>query len=412
MSYFTVAKGLTGKVPGTPLSLAQEAVQTAIGKIYDQTDWSFQRTITYANWLCPGNVANVGTFTTNQYQNTVTADGTATNAIALAVVPPLLTTLQFRNPAYSIYNIVGVSSADTVAYLQITSPGSGQAPGIYIVNGVGDGTGAQASIIVNTDGTVTQAPVILAPGSGYTAATFTLAAGGTPATFNALLNTILTLDRPWLEPLNGPGQSYMIYQVYFVAPVQDFRKFIEARDTRNAARLDFWSMTQAQLAVRDPQRTEFADPSFIVPAGVDQRPGTSTPGYQMFELWPQQLSYVPYSFSYRRRGVVPQTYQDFVSMTTPYPITEELLTWRAKETLFQDAAARAESKAPGSGKGFMMLSQSAEKEYAQVLDKILAVDLNLNGEAFTLIEGRGRVQGNRPYSNQLGGLNIGGYPEN
>ena len=416
MSYFTVAKGITGRVPGTALSLAMETVSEAAGKIFDQCDWSFQRAITYGQWLCPGNVANIGTYTTIPYQNTVLADGAATNALAVGLASSgvFATTLQFRNLAYSIYNIVGVGQADTVGFLQILTPGSGQTPGIYtvpILDG-GAGSGASATVTVSPQGTVTVQPFVVAPGSGYTAPFVTFAEGGTPATFNVLLNTILTLDRPWLEPLNGPGQSYQIYQAYFVAPVEDFRKFIEIRDTTNSARLNFWGMTQAELAVRDPQRTEFADPEFVVAAGVDTRPGTSTPGYQMFELWPQQLSYIPYSFSFRRRGQLPVSYNDFVTMSPPYPITEELVRWRAEEVLYQyKEAQKDKTAARGSGSNWMMLAQMAGKEYAAVLDKILAVDLNLNNEQFTMIEGRGRRWGNGPYSNQIGQLNIGGYPE-
>jgi hypothetical protein len=339
MSYFTVAKGLTGKVPGTALSLAQEVVQDGIGKIYDQVDWSFQRAITYGQWLCPGQVANTGTFTVTPYVSTVIADATATAVLAALTAPPLLTTLQFRNPAYSIYNIVGYD-------------------------------------------TTTHAPF-----------------------------ATLTLDRPWLEPTSGPGQPYMIYQSYMVAPVQDFRKFIEVRDMTNAAPLDFWSLTQADLGVIDPQRTNFADPSYVVPAGVDTRPGTSTPGWQMFELWPQQLSNLPYSFSYRRRGVVPESYSDFLNSTVPYPITEELLEWRSLEVLYQfKEAQKDKTEARGSGANWLMLAQMAEKEYAAVLDKILAVDVNLNAEMVTHIRGR-RPISNAPYSNQLGQLQIGGFPE-
>ena len=204
----------------------------------------------------------------------------------------------------------------------------------------------------------------------------------------------------------------MIYQAYFVAPVQDWRKFIEVRDTTNADRLDFWSITQAELAIRDPQRKEFADPSYVVAAGVDQRPGTSTPGYQMFELWPQQLSYVPYSFSFRRRGIVPQTYNDFVTSGPPYPITEELVKWRSLEVLYQFREAQKDkNETRGAGANWMLLAQMAGKEYANVLDKILAIDVNLNNEQLTRIEGRGKPLSNAPYSNQLGQLNIGGYPE-
>ena len=340
VSYFNIAKGLTGKVPNTPLSLAQEAVQQALGMIYDMTDWSFQRTATYANWLCPGQVANVGTATVTQYSPTVTLDATASNALAtgLAAAGVFCTTLQFRQLSYSIYNIIAYNVDNPTA-------------------------------------------------------------------------AVLTLDRPWLEPAEGPI-TYMIYQAYFVAPVQDFRKFIEVRDTRNAHEIDFWSMTEAELSLRDPQRTRFTTPAeYVVPMGIDQRPGSSTQGWQMFELWPQQLSQIPISFSFRRRGQIPQTYDEYRTLTTPYPITEEFLTWRAKETLFQDAAARMEAVTPGSGRGMMLLSQQAEKQSMKLYSEILSVDININGEAFTRIRGRGRHLRNTGYSNYLGQLNVGGYPE-
>jgi hypothetical protein len=343
MSYFTIAKGLTGEVPDTPLSLAQTKVAEALGYIYDQMDWSFQRAITYGGWLCPGMIANVGTYTTTPYSPEVIADATATAILANRTGMPLITTLQFRNPAYSIYNIIG--------YL----------------------------------------------------------AGDDPTNPNAPFAT-LTLDRPWMEPTQGPGQSYYIYQAYFAAPVKDFRKFIEVRDTMNDFRLNFWGMTQSELAVRDPQRTNFSDPDYVVAAGIDNRVGSSTFGYQLFELWPQQLSYVPYSFSYRRRGIIPETPQDFYTLSPPYPLTDEIVRWRSINVLYQYKSAQMEAKTPGAGRGFTLLAQMAIKEYAACLDKILAIDLNLNNEEFNRIENRGRRDENGDYSNQLGQLHIGGYP--
>jgi hypothetical protein len=340
VSYWTLAKGLT-RIPDTPLTLAQETIQDALGKIYDENDWSFQRTITYGGWLCPGQVANTGTCTVTPYSTGVILDETAAAALAsgLAAAGVFATTLQFRNTAYSIYNIVGYD------------------------------------------------PVTIAP-----------------------LAT-LTLDRPWTEPTSGSGQPYLIYQAYFVAPVADFRKFVEIRDTTNAARLNFWEGTQAMLAARDPQRTEFADPEFVVAAGVDQRPGTATPGYQMFELWPQQLELIPYSFSYRRRGIIPQTLSDFQTSTVPYPLTEELLKWRSREVLYQfKEEQKDKTVARGSGANWLLLAQMGHKEYEEVKDKILAIDLNLNNEAITYVEGRQPID-NAPYSNQLGQLQIGGYPQ-
>lgn len=83
------------------------------------------------------------------------------------------------------------STSGSVASLAIAGAGTGQTPGTYPVAATGGGgTGATASITVAGGGTVTAIPVITNPGKNYTSApTFTLAAGGTPATFTATLST-------------------------------------------------------------------------------------------------------------------------------------------------------------------------------------------------------------------------------
>lgn len=341
---YRLANRISGEVPGTDLDLVMWKMGQGLSKIFDEVDWSFQRSITYANWLCPGEVANTGTFTVTPYTDTIVADAAATTAINNYMAlsgSALITTLQYRDPAYSIYNIVGYDN-----------------------------------------GTVNPPFVTL------------------------------TLDRPWLEPTSGPGQPYMIYQVYFVAPVKDFHKFIEIRDTTNSASINFWDMTQAELAVRDPQRTEFADPSFIVAAGIDTRPNTSTYGYQMFELWPQQLSYLPYSFSFRRKGQIPELFLDFQTMDLPYPLTTQLLDYATKIELAEYKAMQMDNQQPrGSGTNWILMAQEFQKKYDEVLDKLIAIDLNLNGEAFTRLPGALAGSSSLPYSNQIGGLNVGGYPE-
>jgi hypothetical protein len=345
MSAYTTCKMIAGEVGGTPLDLVLSKYREALIKIYQQCDWSFQRGITYANWLVPGNVASSGTTTVMPNSNQVILNDAATAAINTYLASPnatFITNLQYRDPQYSIYNIVGYDNG----------------------------------------------------------------------TINPPFVT-LTLDRPWMEPTYGGGQSYMIYQVYFVAPVQNFSKFIEMRDTTDGFPIDFWSMTQAMLAVRDSQRLIFSDPSFCVPAGVDTRPGTSTPGWPMFELWPQQLSYEPYSFSYRELGPVPVTQQDFFSFFPPYPLSDELVEWRTREVLYQfKEAQKDKTEARGSGANWLMLAQMAKKEYNDVIDKIIAIDLNLNGEAISTTSPPSTGMSQRPWANRLGGLNVGGYPDN
>jgi hypothetical protein len=415
---YKLANRISGEVPGCDLDLVMWKMSEALRKIYDEVDWAFQRGITYANWLCPGQVANSGTFTVTPYSNTVTASTGASQQInGYAALPgaALLTTLQYRDPAYSIYNIDGVSGDGTVSYVTTLTPGSGQTPGTYtvpVLDGGGSGSGGAVAVTVESDGTVSLSPVVVTAGSGYVQPYFTFSEGGTPATFQVFQNVVFTLDRPWLEPTSGPGQPYMLYQAYFVAPVKDFHKFIEMRDTTNSAPIDFWTMTQAELAIRDPQRTEFTDPSYCVPAGFDTRPNSSTYGYPMFELWPQQLDYLPYSFSYRRKGPIPESFADFQNWNLPQPITEQLLGFETKVCLYEyKEANRDKQEARGSGANWLLLAALAKKSYDDILDKLIAIDLNLNGEAFTRLPGRDQPFGNAPYSNQLGGLNVGGYPE-
>jgi hypothetical protein len=425
-----LANRITGLVPEVDLDLAMWKMSEAITKIYDECDWAFQRSIVYANWLCAGQIGTNGSTTVTQGSPTVTLNTPATqqiNGYVSQITAALLTTLQYRDPAYSIYNIVGAtgllgSGGDgTVSYVTTFTPGAAQTPGTYIVTVLdagNTGSGGTLSITVQPNGTVTTAPTVLTAGSNYLQPYITFAEGGTPATFQVFQNIVLTLDRPWLEPTNGPGQSYMIYQAYFVAPVLDFHKFIEIRDTTNAAPIDFWTMTQAELAIRDPQRTEFTNPSYCVPAGFDYRANSSTYGYPMFELWPQQLDQLPYSFSYRRKGItgyatgVPESFLDFQTYPLPQPITHQLVEQATLVKLYEyKEAQKDKSAARGSGANWLLLIQTAQKRYEESLDKLIAIDLNLNGEAFTRLPGRAIPINNVPYSNQLGGLNVGSYPE-
>lgn len=332
MSFYTMSKSITGEISGTMLSLARNKVAEAIGKVYDESDWSFQTL--YAGWLAPGQLANTGTYTVTPYSNIVIADAVATAALA-TITQPLITTLQYRDPARAIYNIIGYDTS-------------------------------------------TNAPF-----------------------------ATLTLDRPWMEPTMGPGQPYMIYQTYFPSPVKDWRKFTEIRDTTNARPLFYTEYSQADLARIDPQRTCFSDPRHVVPCGVDLRPGSATAGYPMYELWPQQLSRVPYSFSGRRRG--PELVKP--NDTVPYPFTEELVKHRAMEILYLfKEAQKGEDVQRGSGANWLMLAQAARKEYDEVLDKIRAIDANLHNDFVTHLD-TSAFSSNQPFANRLGQFNVGGFPE-
>lgn len=336
MSLYGVAKRLTGKIANTSLLNAQDAVTKALGQIYDNSDWWFQKAV--SNWLCPGMVANSGTTTTTPYSPTIICDATATAVLAAWTGPPLITQLQYRDPNYLPYNIIGY---DTTA--------------------------------------------------------------------NAPFAT-LTLDRPWLEPTSGPGQTFLIYQAYFPSPVKDFRKFVVINDPTDGTQVDFWTYSQADLGWLDAERTDFADPAFCVPAGIDARPGSATFGYKMFELWPHQTSYVPYTFTYRSRGPIPQTQADwFNDAFVPDPISEDMVEWKARDVLCQDAEANRDRTAPkGSGANWILLSQMAQKEYERLRLMALDINLNLDGEAQTHTRLK-LLNGGQPYATMNRGLNLGGY---
>lgn len=338
MSLFSIAMNLTKLVPDTPLPRAQMGVYRALEAIYNQCDWSWSKG--FAGWLAPGMVFNgIGTFTTTPYSNQVIADATATAALIAYTGRPLITELQYRNPAFAIYDIVA-----------------------YDYNTINPGF------------------------------------------------VTLTLDRPWMEPGSGSGQPYYIYQQYFVAPVQDFSKWVAIQDFTNDQPMDFWSMTRADLANLDPQRQDQSLSTNVVPAGIDQRAGSATFGWQRFELYPWQGNLTPYTLTYRRRGALPETQDDWITMFPEAPITENMVEFKAKEILLQDKAAEMEAKVPGSGRGMMMLSEMAQKKYYEYFGQVLSIDLNLDGEGLIHTHQPGKWQGGDSFATLGGKINLGGYP--
>lgn len=91
-------------------------------------------------------------------------------------------------------------SSRGVTALNILTAGSGQTAGTYTVTA--NTGGAVASITVASGGTVTAQPIILTSGGPYTDAavpTFTLAAGGTPATFQASIGVLYSGNYQWVQ---------------------------------------------------------------------------------------------------------------------------------------------------------------------------------------------------------------------
>lgn len=83
-----------------------------------------------------------------------------------------------------------LATSEDVTGISITSPGSGQTNGTYIINASGGGgTGAQVQIVIS--GGIITAATVFAGGSNYTSTpTFTVAEGGTPGTLAATIGAV------------------------------------------------------------------------------------------------------------------------------------------------------------------------------------------------------------------------------
>jgi hypothetical protein len=401
MAFQNLIQDVLGTIPGMNRGLAATRINEAFQRIQNDNVWSFQ-CIT-GGWLTPGLLGgsysgqgqnqsfnagatflSPGTITVVPFTTTITGDAVATASWTKTVpYPPLLTQQQIRIPYYSLYNIIALGNNGTVSYLTINTPGSGQTPGIYVVNGTTVpntlGSGGQAEITVNQDGTVTLPPVVLNTGTGYQLPpVFTLVAGGTSATFTAVMQATLTIDRPWTEPPVTNG-SFMIYQAYYPLPA-NFRRWYGIMDTTNNNAMDYWSYTQLDLANIDAERTVFDEPLYVVPYQIDSRPGSATYGSWLAELWPHPISVLPYTFRCQANWPLLQNPND----TLPPPLTEEIVRQRAYEMccLWKEGQ-RGDSMERGSGANWQFLAKAYHEEYTDLLRQLRIVDKNITDLYFT-----------------------------
>jgi len=367
-------------IPGLNLGLAKTAINAAFEKIQNEQVWSFQ-CIT-AGWLTPNmlggpNTAflSPGTITVVPFTTTITGDAIATAAwTATDPYPPFLTQQQIRVPTYSLYNIIALGNNGTVAYATVLTPGSGQTPGTYTVpvSDPAGGTGATVSITVNANGTVTIPPVLLTAGSGYSTPYITFSHGGVAATFSVTLIATITIDRPWTEPPQTNG-GYLIYQAYYPCPPR-FKRFWQITDYTNNQIIDFWTFTQVSLAQEDPQRTEYAQPTYAVPLEIDNRSGSSTQGQMLYELWGHPISQLPYTFNCQCNWPALVNPTD----TLPYPLTEGIVKHRAyKELALWKESQKGDEMERGSGANWQFLYKAHEDEYKDDLRQIRIMDRHL-----------------------------------
>ena len=408
MAFSNMIQELLG-VAGMNRGLASTRINESFEKIQNEQVWSFQ--CKTGGWLTPTLLGgpntlflSPGTITVVPFQNTITGDAVATAAWTANVpYPPLLTQQQIRVPYYSLYSIISIGTDGTLSYVTIIDSGSGQTPGTYVVNGVGDGVGAQIRVVVDSTGKVTQSPTVLNAGLGYTGVMFTLTAGGVPATLNAVLTAQLTIDRPWMEPPQV-NASYMVYQAYYAAPA-GFKRWWNIRDTTNNLMMNWWDKTQINLANEDPQRTIFSQPEYVVSFGIDTRLGSATLGQQLFELWPHPISQLPYTFGCQCNWPKLSNPND----TVPYPLTEELVKLRAYEMInLWKESQKGDEMERGSGANWQFLAQANKAEYREVLKQIRIMDRHLVELYFTKARMQSPYNG-EPFATTNGSVNVGSW---
>jgi hypothetical protein len=178
----------------------------------------------------------------------------------------------------------------------------------------------------------------------------------------------LTLNRPFTDPLTslaGPvaGQKYSIYQPYIAAPVADFERFLAVYDIANSG----WLMTRGdrrEVGRMDPQRQIFSNPDRLLALGQDERAGSSTPGWQRYELWPGPQNQYLYQVWGLRSGA------DLVNLsdTLPIGIPESLVKAKARARCYEQAEANKDPNNPrGAGADFRFLIGAALAQYEREL---------------------------------------------
>lgn len=206
--------------------------------------------------------------------------------------------------------------------------------------------------------------------------------------YSATAGTV-TLDRPYIDTTSGPGLGYSIYQCYYAVPVQDFAAWEAVVDVNNCIDLTGGNAKKYRDFADqfDPQRQIFSNPGSLIPYGVDMRPGSSTAGWMMYELYPQPQSQYAYQTWYTRDGA------DLVnpSDTLPFPITEHVIKTLARVKAYEWREANRDNSDPrGLKADYRFLMGSAQAEAKAQLKEIRSEDRDRYDAWYSVLT---RVQG-------------------
>lgn len=215
------------------------------------------------------------------------------------------------------------------------------------------------------------------------------------ADFTTPTAAVLTLDRPFIDPLvSYTGQPYLIYQPYIATPEKNFIRWLAIRDMTNVRWLnvdaDYQERRNTDMA--DPQRQIYTPPLMVLPFQRDYREGSSTAGYMLYELYPQPISQILYQTWFEFEG--PEV--DAPNDEFPVPITEALVEWKSLTDAYANAEANKDPNNPrGAGANYPFLCQMYEAKYK---DELKACRIN-DREAVNLFNAQmSRVGSPAPFS--------------
>ena len=170
----------------------------------------------------------------------------------------------------------------------------------------------------------------------------------------------LTLDRNYQEA-SGAGVTYMIYQVYYAAPMQDFWAWLSVLDPTNMSEL-VTNKSRSWLNGEDAQRTVFYLPTHVLPYQKDQNPASSTFGYMLFELWGSPTFNLTYQLYGIRKGL------DLVNDADNLPaeIGEDCVLSLAKKYAYEWAEANKGDMPRSVGSDYRFLIGDTKSEYKRL----------------------------------------------
>lgn len=404
---------ITQLVPAMSRERAKTLINRAWKIVQDSSLWSFQ--LGQGGFSTP-QLTSAGSISATIGSNQLIGDATATAAWLALPLYWAPTLQQIRAQGFSIYSIISMNGNGSIASVTVISPGSGQTPGTYVVNVTdvlgGLGSGATIQVIVGSNGMVNTPPVVLTPGANYTLPLIQFIQGN--ATFQAVQIQVLTLDRPFIDPLPFfTGVGYQMFMAYIPAPPR-FKRWLTIADMFNCWALDIWT-SRRTIDLTDPCRLYTSNPSIALPLGQDQRgAGTAnqsaTFGQQLYELYPNPQTQISYQTYY----VAEAPYLVLNTDTLPSPIDEELVTQKALTWAYRDAEARRDiMAAKGTSGNYLGLKKSSEDDFLTRLKTLRLLDRDaVDSYMVDMRKATSGFRGLMPYFNPLSGtanMGLGGW---